>query len=542
MASLKKAQTLVDKSVDIQRELGRRGSLQDFVRMAWPIAEPGKPFQPNWHIGAVSEHLEAVTNRQIRKLVINIPPGCMKSRLTGLFWPVWTWIRDSGYSRWGSWSFDLDLVLREAGDSLDLIRSDWFKARWGDRVVIKDRAPAMGEYWTTGNGLRFASTTPKGDATGWHYDYWLVDDPHKPQTISKVTLEESRKWWYGTLQTRKRDPATTRSVLVMQRLHENDLAGYAERDGYQVLRIPMRYEPKAMSFTSIGFKDPRKTEGELLWPDRFPEEEVKDLERKLGPTGTASQLQQRPAPEGGATFQKVWFRTWIRKGQNDDQHIEHEVTMGGSGQWVELPETFDEIIQSWDCAFKDTDGSDYVCGEVWGRKGGDFFLLDEMHDRMDFPTTCQAIRNMCDRWPSSRGKVLVEDKANGPAVIKVLKEEIPGIEEVNPEGGKTARANAVTGDFHAGHVYHPDPTFHPWVIDHRNELVGFPFGANDDRVDACSQAIIYLVRQFRAFNEAMRKFAGAVVPHLCEDNSSTLEEQQDAEEGLSMLFGISRVL
>lgn len=538
----RKAQKLVDRSVDLQRELGLRGGLRDFVKMAWPIAEPGKPFQDNWHIGAVSEHLEAVTNLQIKRLVINIPPGCMKSRLTGLFWPVWAWVRDGGYSRWGSWSFDLDLVLREAGDSLDLIRSEWFRARWGDRVIIKDRAPAMGEYWTTGNGLRFASTTPKGDATGWHYDYWLIDDPHKPQTISKVTLEESRKWWYGTLQTRKRDPATTRAVLVMQRLHEKDLAGYSEKDGYVVLRIPMRYEPKAVSITPLGFKDPRTEAGQLLWPARFPESEVRDLERQLGPSGTASQLQQRPAPEGGATFQKVWFRTWVRPGQNDDQHIESEVAYGGSGQWMALPETFDEVIQSWDCAFKDTDGSDYVCGQVWARKGGDFFLLDEVHARMDFPSTCQAIRNMCDRWPASRGKVLIEDKANGPAVIKVLKEEIPGIEEVNPEGGKTARANAVTGDFHAGHVYHPDPLFNPWVIDHRNELTSFPFGENDDRVDACSQAIIYLVRQFRAFAEAMRKFAGAIVPDQCEQSAASPEDVKDAEEGLLMLFGMSRVL
>lgn len=541
MASTKtSAEKLLGQNVARQRALGLKGSLYDFVKMAWPVVEPGIPFQDNWHIGAVSEHLQALNELQIKRLVLNIPPGCMKSRLTGVFWPVWSWIRDGATSRWGNWSFDETLVHREAGDCIDLIRSEWFVPRWGDRVSIKERAPAVGNYYTVTGGQMFASTTPKGDATGFHFNYWRIDDPHKPQTISKVTLEESRKWWYGTLQTRKRDPATLRALLVMQRLHENDLAGYADRDGYVVLRIPMRYEPKAFSITPIGFKDPRTEAGELLWPQRFPEPEVRDLERQLGPTGTASQLQQRPAPEGGAVFQKVWFRTWIRAGQNDDSHIEAEVAMGGSGQWVVLPETFDEVIQSWDCAFKDTDGSDYVCGQVWARKGGDFFLLDEMHGRMDFPATCQAIRNMCDRWPASRGKVLVEDKANGPAVIKVLKEEIPGIEEVNPEGGKTARANAVTGDFHAGHVYHPDPVFNPWVADHRNELTGFPYAANDDRVDACSQAIIFLVQKFRAFNAVMKQFASVIVPDA--EKPPTKEEEQNVEEMLGMLFGLGRVL
>jgi predicted phage terminase large subunit-like protein len=528
--------TLERKLVELHRQIGLNQGLRQFIKICWSQTNPGDQFKDGWSIGAVCEHLEAVTAGQIRNLVINIPPGCMKSRTTGLFWPVWSWLRDPTKA-WGSWSYDLALVLRESGAALDLIRSQWFRDRWPDKIIIQDRNPAVGEYWTTAGGLRFASTTPKGDATGWHFHYRIIDDPHKPQTISKVTLEESRRWWSETLPSRVKDAATAATVVVMQRLHEMDMAGLAEQDGnYVMLRIPMRYERSVYSLPSapnpLNWKDPRQNEGELMWPERFPEWVVQSSEKKLGPSAWAAQYQQRPAPEGGATFRAEWFRTWHHKG-SDTGHLR-------PGSFKELPEQFDAMIQSWDCSFKDKSTSDFVCGQVWGRKGMDFFILDERVERMDYSATCEAIREMTRKWPGAR-PILIEDKANGVAVISTMREELHGIQEVDPKGGKVSRANAVTGTYFAGNVYHPDPTTYTWVNDHRRELQTFPFGANDDRVDAMSQGLLHLMDQFRAFGEAMGEMAKVMAP-VAEAGPVKIEDARNVQKALDLLFGPGRVL
>lgn len=533
MSLATEAQKLVDKEWEYDRELGLRGDFYDFVKMAWSIAEPGKKYKDNWSIGCVSEHLQAVSALQLRWVCINVPPGCMKSRLTGLFWPVWNWVRDKGNSRTGTHSFDLDLVLREARDSLELIRSPWFQKRWGDRFTLKDNAPAQGEYWTVQSGLRFASTTPKGDATGWHFDYQIWDDPHKPQMISKVTLEESRRWAYGTMSSRWSDPATSRRVCVMQRLHELDLSGYMEKDGYYMLRLPMRHERKSYSLPVVpGWQpkhlDPRTVEGELLWPGRFPEDYVRQKEKDLGPSGFAGQYQQRPAPEGGAMFRSEWWRSWVQAGTS--------TTDLAPGSFKVLPDRMDDTIVSVDCTFKDTDGADYVCIQVWGRNGPNFYLLDEFCERLDFAATCQAIRNTKARWPHA-SPVLIEDKANGAAVISVLSEEFQDLEAVNPEGGKVARANAVTGAYHAGNVY--QPLLSSFTNVHRSELLAFPFGANDDRVDSMSQAVIFLMQKFRAFGETMMKIAKGMG---VTGEPTTTEEKQDFAEMMKLLYGVHRVI
>lgn len=550
MTAADDAKKLVADMARIDREIGLRGGLMDFVRMAWHRTNPGDKFSDNWNLGVVAEHLEAVTCGQIRNLVVNVPPGSMKSRMTGLFWPVWSWMRDPSKA-WGTWSFDASLVLREAGHSLDLIQGDWFRARWGDKVIIKEKTPAVGEYWTTAGGLRFASTTPKGDATGWHFHYRIVDDAHKPQAISKVTLEESQKWWENTFPTRAKDLATCATVIVAQRLHTRDMCALAEEDGYIMLRIPMRYDPKIFSMPSapnpIKWTDPRTVPGELMWPERFPEEEVRKLEKKLGPAGTAGQLQQRPVADGGATFKQEWFRTWVRPGPSArDASTEREAwaqkhnSNYGAGNWIELPHVFDQLICSWDCAFKDKDTNDYVCGQVWGRAGRNFFLLYEVWDRLDFSATCKAVKDLAERWPGAK-PIIVEDKANGIAVINTLQEEIYGLEEVDPQGGKVSRANATTGTYAAGEVYHPPAEIHPWIVDHQKELTDFPAGANDDRVDAMSQALIYLMSQFQAFGAAMNKIT-PVLMHKQGDPELSKAQVKETSDMLELLWGMGRVL
>lgn len=465
----------------VTREIGLRGRFYDFVPLAWPIVEPSTPFLDNWHIGAVCEHLEAVSEGQIRNLGINIPPGCMKSLLVEVFWDVWEWIRRPG-TKLISASFDADLTLRDARKVLAIMQSPWFVKSFGDRVQVPNECAAS-DFVNLQGGFRF-STSVKGKLTGRHCDIFKIDDPHKPLAISKVSLDEVKQWASGTVPTRFADPKKGRKVLIMQRLHEEDLSGYYGREeGWEWLRLPMRFEPKACSYTSVG-GDPRMTDGELLWPERFDEKEVARLEKELGSRESAAQLQQRPAPKEGAIFKLAWFK-----------------------YYKVPPARFDQIIQSWDCAFKDTDGSDYVAGQVWGAKGADYYLLYRVKERLDFPGTIAAIEKAKRLYPKSTA-ILVEDKANGPAVISTLKKKIPGLIAVEPDGGKQARASAVAPIVEAGNVYLPDPESCPWTDELTTELTTFPFSSNDDETDSLSQALNYLYQKAVSYRKAMANAKG----------------------------------
>ena len=178
------------------RELGLRGSYHDFVKMAWPLLEPATEYKDNWHIEVICEHLQAVSERQISQLLINVPPGCMKSLLVEALWDPWEWIRRPG-TKFISASFDGDLTLRDARKTIHLIQSEWFKQRWGDRVSIASD-PAASDFSNFQGGWRF-STSVKGKLTGRHCDIFRTDDPHKPLAISKLSLDEVKTWWRGTV-------------------------------------------------------------------------------------------------------------------------------------------------------------------------------------------------------------------------------------------------------------------------------------------------------------------------------------------------------
>jgi predicted phage terminase large subunit-like protein len=205
-----------------------------------------------------------------------------------------------------------------------------------------------------------------------------------------------------------------------------------------------------------------------LWPERFGAEEIERLKRTLGSYAAAGQLQQRPSPAEGGVLKRHWWKFYR-----------------------EAPRSFDEVIQSWDCSFKDTNTADYVVGQVWGRKGADKYLLDQVRCRMDCPATIQAVRRLSEKWPQAKAK-LVEDKANGSAVIAMLKHEVDGLIAVNPEGGKESRVNAVTPQIEAGNVYLPEATLASWVGAFIDECAAFPHGAFDDQVDAMTQALVRL--------------------------------------------------
>lgn len=470
--------------VSVDRELGARGGLARFVKLAWKLVEPTQELVWNWHADLICEHLEACSRKEIRKLILNVPPGCMKSSLVSVFWPVWHWIADPDQfggdpgARWFRGSYDGGLTLRDAGKAYDLMCSRWFRDRWGHMFTLTSGA-AKGDYWNSRMGWAFAASMG-GAVTGKHFDFHIVDDPHKPKDLTPVGLKAANAFM-RTLTTRRRNPATLVQVLVMQRLHERDLAGeMIDEGGWEVLSLPMRFEEARRSVTSVGC-DPRKEEGELLFPVRFPEEAVAEIEKGLGGRESqeaASQLQQRPTPESGLIFKAEWFKGYLS-----------------------LPR-FDRMLQSWDMTFKATKGTDSVCGQVWGIKGSDMYLVHQVLKRMTFTESVAAVQAVSRQFPRAHAK-LIEDKANGPAVIDTLGKKLPGLIPITPEGGKVARANAVTVCFEAGNVWHPHPSIAPWVKAHQGSLLAFPAGRHDDDVDACTQALNYSLKKNRGFAAAM---------------------------------------
>jgi len=257
-------------------------------------------------------------------------------------------------------------------------------------------------------------------------------------------------------------------IVIMQRLHERDTSGVilAKELGYDHLMLPMRFEESRRCKTSIGFTDPRQKEGELLFPERFTATQVDEMEKVMGGYAVAGQFQQRPVPRGGGLFKSDWVQYWDT-----------------------LPERFDASVISWDMTFKDSKASDFVVGQVWGRKDGCFYLIDQFRGQWDFVKTLEQFVAAANKYPRVTRK-LVEDKANGSAIIATLKKKVSGIIPITPKESKEARASAVTPLWEARNVYLPPPERFPWVErDLVPELLAFPSGAHDDTIDAMSQAL-----------------------------------------------------
>lgn len=450
----------------IQAEKARR-SLRVFFREAWRVVEPATPYVPGWHLDAIADHLEAVSRGEIRSLLINMPPRQMKSLSVSVFWPCWEWINWPD-RRWLFASYAQSLSIRDSLKCRRLILSPWYQSHYGHIFQLVSDQNAKVRFENNRTGYRLA-TSVDAAATGEGGDRIVVDDPHNVRDAASDAVRESTLvWWDEAMTTRLNDPRTGARIIVMQRVHENDLSGHLlAQGGWEHLCLPAEYEGEK-HFTSIGWSDPRENLGDLLWPERFGRVEIDHLKRALGSYATAGQLQQRPSPAAGGVLKRDWWRFYVRP-----------------------PEKFDRLIMSWDLTFKDTKTADYAVGQVWGQVGADAYLLDQVRDRMDFPTTVNAFRALAAKWPDALGKY-VEDKANGPAVISTLQREIPGIIAVQPEGSKEARAHAASPWIEAGNVWLPDPEEAPWVHDFIEECAAFPVGRHDDQVDAMSQAIIRL--------------------------------------------------
>lgn len=483
---MKAAELLTIPLAQLDREIGLRGGFYRFARLAWPHISP-HPFIDGWHIRLICSVLEHCHRGELRKVVINVPPGCMKSSLVSVLWPVWCWLQDPSLAFLGT-SFDGDLTRRDAKKSLDLIQSDWFRERWGDVVQVEEGAGG-GQYENARSGWRFA-TSVGSKATGRHPDVRIIDDPTKPKEVSAVSLAAAEAYWNNTLRTRQRDPQTSRTVLIMQRLAVRDLAGVFKEEGdWHFVVLPMRYEVGPDAYPD----DPRTKAGELLWPERYGEAEVVDLER-MPARDRAAQLQQRPVPEGGAIIKSDWIRWYDPSGSGR--------LLDQKGMPLPPPPRFVQRIQSWDLSFKGTEEAAYVAGQLWGIAGPDYYFIDGILERLDFVGALKAIVSMCSANPGTA--VLIEDKANGPAVMSMIKGDVSGVVAVEPLGGKAARLNAASPLFESRNVWLPKG--HPVAEILALSLVSFPLFTHDDDVDACTQVLNYLHQNVADYGALMKKF------------------------------------
>lgn len=459
--------------IAVERELCRR-SLAQFARRAWHVLEPGKPLKWGWALDAICEHLEAVSKGEITRLLINVPPGSMKSLLTSVIWPAWEWgPRDKQELRIIGTAHEEQLAIRDSRKCRDLIKSEWYQALWPVRLA-RD-LDGKREFGNTRKGVRQARAFTS--MTGVRGDRVILDDPISADGAnSPAELESVRTTFTETLPTRVNDDKSA-IVVIMQRLNEKDTSGVILEMGlpYVHLCIPMRFEVGYCCSTSIGWRDPRTQDGELMFPERFNEKEVQQLELILGPYGTAGQLQQRPSPRGGGIIKGEWFK-----------------------RWKELPLLRYRGIFA-DTAQKTKEHNDYTVFQCWGAGAeGNAYLIDQIRGKWEAP---ELKRRAVDFWEKHKAdtrqgmgqlrSMCVEDKSSGTGLIQDLRltSSIP-ILPIQRNTDKLTRCMDVVAYIEAGKVYIPADA--PWVSDYVGEAESFGPGkraGHDDQLDPTFDAI-----------------------------------------------------
>ena len=437
-----------------------------------PFVHYVKPgYQDNWHnqiIGAALERFEQnVRDRKSPRLLIRTPPRGGKSELASRKFPAWCIGRNPDWQFIGT-SYNDTIAADMGGDARTVVESEAFQELFDTRL---DAASTAKDNWRTEQGGVYKAAGVGGGATGYGAHVLTIDDPYKDakDAWSPTTRKNIWDWLTTTALTRLMPGGGV--LVILTSWHDdgldNKLLRTAAETGeeWEVIDIPAIMEE---NYTGRHPDDPRVA-GESYWPSAWPVSELDKIRLRIGPEAWSALYQQRAIPSGGSIVKREWIKTWLR-----------------------MPERFDEIILSWDLAFKGLETSSRVVGHVWGRRGGDFYLLDREANVMEFQETLTRFLAMCNKWPRALNK-LVEDKANGPALQSMLQHSVPGIVMVPVTQDKPGRLRAVSPVFASGNVYLPDPQVHPWAADVIEELVRFPNSAYNDDTDATSQALAFWV-------------------------------------------------
>ena len=402
------------------------------------------------HHRKLIDALHRVERGELKRLMVSMPPRHGKSLTTTTRFPGWFLGRNP----------DKRVII--ASNTASLAESFSRRCRneltqWGPEVFgveVADDSAAMNRWDLRERRGGLVAAGVGAAIAGRGADLLIIDDPNaNAQSAESETQRRAQVTWYQQDARTRLHPGGS-VVVVMTRWHEADLSGHLLEEAklggeqWEQLVLPMISD-----------------DGLILWPERWTPEECEGLRKSVGSRTWEAQYQQRPAPAEGTLLKREWWKFYS-----------------------ERPKVFDATLMSWDMTFKGTGNSDFVVGQVWGRAGANLYLLDQVRGRWDFPATCAQVKALAAKWPQTTTK-LVEDKANGPAVISTLRNEVQGLIAVEPDGGKEARASAVSALIEAGNVFLPERSIAPWVDDFLLEATAFPFGAHDDQVDAMTQAL-----------------------------------------------------
>jgi predicted phage terminase large subunit-like protein len=453
----------VDSDGRVLRALLRR-NFDAFVEKSFSTLAPGQAFIPAWHLRAIGWQLERVRRGEIRRLIINMPPRSLKSIMTSVAFPAFLLGHDPT-QRIICVSYSADLARKHANDFRALVEAPWYRELFpGARIGKKDSET---EIELTARGFRLA-TSVGGTLTGRGGQLIVVDDPLKPDdALSETKRSAANHWFANTLLSRLDDKRTGAIVIVMQRVHMDDLSGFlmSQSDEWELLSLPAIAEFEETIPLGNG-RSHRRQVGEALAPGREPLRVLESLKLQLGSDAFSAQYQQTPVPPGGAMIKRQWVRRYADELPSHDEQL--------------------MTLQSWDTASKGGPENDWSVCTTWiltRRKR--WYLLDVWRRRVDYPALKAAVKSLAKQWRPQR--ILVEDAVTGTALVQELREEIDGIIPVKPVGDKVTRMAVASAKIEAGQVFLPEQA--EWLPDLEAELFAFPGGRHDDQCDSISQAL-----------------------------------------------------
>jgi predicted phage terminase large subunit-like protein len=426
---------------------------------------PQTKFLSNWHIEVIAAELEACRLGKTTRLIINVPPRSLKSHGASVALPAWL-LGHNPSAQIICASYAQDLANKHALDCRSLMAGPWYQGLFPTRLSRERQA--VDEFVTTQKGFRLA-TSVGGVLTGRGADFLIIDDPLKPdEALSDTQRKAVNEWYDHTLYTRLNNKQTGCIILIMQRLHEDDLVGHVLAQGpWKVLSFPAiaEHDEEHIIETPFGHREFRRRSGEALHPEREPLEVLHHIRETVGEYNFAGQYQQNPAPLGGGMVKAEWFKTYTE---------------------ADLPRPFELILQSWDTANKASDLSDYSVCTTWGLKQKNLYLLNVLRQRMEYPELKRMVRAQAET--DGAKTILIEDKASGTQLIQELVNEgVHGITKYTPKMDKIMRLHSTTSTIENGFVYLPEKA--PWLREFVHEVVTFPKGKHDDQADSMSQAL-----------------------------------------------------
>lgn len=481
------AQTAEEQT--IAAELGRR-SLADFIRAAWPQVEPGRALVWGWHLDAIAEHLEAVSAGQIQNLAICIPPGCTKSRAVGVFWPAWTWLRKPE-TRWLFFSNSDDLATRESLACRRLLESEWYLTHYPESVKITTDQNTKTWYENDRAGHR-QSLSILASVTGKKGDTLVVDDANDAEKVQGLANRSAiNQRWDNAIYDRVIDFKTGSRVIIAQRTHRDDLIGHALKSGvFEELRIPEEFDSRRRAVTSIGWSDPRTTDGEFLRPDQFGASEKRAAIFRLGSLGYQGKHNQDPQSPEGNLFKAVWLKSWERDPQSPDMIVllddrgEFKVNLRGLTLWATA-----------DPASSAKTSADFTVISVWAvTTRGDLLWMGCVRKQVDIPGQPKLLAEVFQRWPTLKA-IGIEAVASNQAMFQFAVQMHLPATRLHPKGlDKLAHAQGAVITAEQGQLWLPsreaDPTFPLDAV--RSELLTFtgtPADEHDDIVDSLSYSV-----------------------------------------------------